>query len=141
MKKNIFLLLLIGFTVLVLTSCGTSTDTTEPITTSSPAPTTEAIESTESATTESAETTETGDEALPVFSADELAKFNGKEGNAAYVGYEGKVYDVSDIPAWKDGIHQGKYTAGQDLTDVLNNVAPHSSKFLTDKAPVVGTLE
>ncbi|MBF4693051.1 hypothetical protein ISU02_07965 [Fusibacter sp. Q10-2] len=80
-------------------------------------------------------------DALPVFTPEELSKYNGKDGMAAYVGYEGKVYDVSKIKAWKNGIHQGKYEAGQDLTDILNNVAPHSPKNLTDNAPVVGTLE
>ncbi len=78
---------------------------------------------------------------LPVFTLEELSKYNGKDGMAAYVGYEGKVYDVSKIKAWKNGIHQGKYEAGQDLTDVLNNLAPHSPSNLTDNAPVVGTLE
>lgn len=78
---------------------------------------------------------------LPVFTLEDLSKYNGKDGVAAYVGYEGKVYDVSKIKAWKNGIHQGKYEAGQDLTDVLNNLAPHSPSNLTDNAPIVGTLE
>ncbi len=91
-------------------------------------------------TNESGTNTETMSE-LPTFSLEELAKYDGKNDMPAYVAYEGKVYDVSKIEAWKNGIHQGKYTAGQDLTDVLNNVAPHSSKRLTDNAPVVGTLE
>ena len=78
---------------------------------------------------------------LPVFTLEELSKYNGKDGMAAYVGYEGKVYDVSNIKAWKNGIHQGKYEAGQDYTDVLNNLAPHAPTNLTDNAPIVGTLE
>lgn len=138
MKKSALILLLIGVMLVTLTSCGTSTDATEPAATTSPAVTTEATP------TEAAETTavvETTSEDLPLFTADELAKFDGKDGNAAYVGYEGKVYDVTDIPAWKDGIHQGKFNAGQDLTDELNNIAPHAPTFLTDKAPVVGRLE
>lgn len=141
--------------LLVLAGCGASNDsesTTSAMTTE--AMTIEAAMTTEAMTTEampteadeSTEATESTSEAtteasLPVFTADTLAEFDGKEGRAAYVGYEGQVYDVSDIPAWKDGIHQGKYTAGQDLTDVLNNIAPHAPTNLTDNAPVVGLLE
>lgn len=78
---------------------------------------------------------------LPTFTIEELAKYNGKNEMPAYVGYEGKVYDVSKIKAWEDGIHQGKYEAGQDLTEILNNVAPHSPSRLIDNAPLVGILE
>jgi len=87
------------------------------------------------------EETTAGDEALPVFTAEELAKYNGKDGNSAYVAYEGKVYDVTNIEAWKNGIHQGRFEAGKDYTDVLNNQAPHSSDNLTKNAPIVGLFE
>jgi len=80
-------------------------------------------------------------EDLPTFTLEELAKYNGKDDMPAYVGYEGKVYDVSKIKAWQNGIHQGKYEAGQDLTEILNNVAPHSPSRLIDNAPLVGRLE
>lgn len=86
-------------------------------------------------------TAETTVEALPVFNAETLAEFNGKDGKAAYVAYEGKVYDVSNIAAWKTGIHQGRYEAGKDYTEVLNNDAPHKPTNLTDNAPIVGTYE
>jgi len=81
------------------------------------------------------------DEALTVFNAETLAEFNGKDGKAAYVAYEGKVYDVSNIAAWKNGIHQGKFEAGKDFTDILNNEAPHKPTNLTDNAPIVGVYE
>lgn len=84
------------------------------------------------------ESSESTDPQLPEFNAEELAKYNGLDGNPAYVAYEGYVYDVSDIKAWKDGIHQGKHKAGFDYTEVLNNQAPHSPKNLTDNAPIVG---
>ena len=89
----------------------------------------------------SMEETTAGDEALPVFTAEELAKYNGKDGNSAYVAYEGKVYDVTNIEAWKSGIHQGRFEAGKDYTEVLNNEAPHSSDNLTKNAPIVGLYE
>lgn len=80
-------------------------------------------------------------EELPVFTLETLAEYDGLNGNPAYVGYEGKVYDVTNISAWKDGLHQGEFQAGKDYTEVLNNDAPHSSSNLTDNAPVVGILE
>jgi predicted heme/steroid binding protein len=87
------------------------------------------------------EMTTVADEALPVFTLEELAKYDGQNGNPVYVGYEGKVYDVSSVEEWKNGTHRGRIKAGQDLTDVLNNEAPHSSQRLKDNAPIVGILE
>lgn len=75
------------------------------------------------------------------FNAEELSKYNGKDGNPAYVAYEGKVYDVSEIRAWKDGVHQGKLEAGKDYTDILNNKAPHPPTNLTNNAPIVGSYK
>lgn len=89
----------------------------------------------------STELTTVAEEALPVFTLEELSKFDGQNGNPVYVGYEGKVYDVSNVEEWKTGTHRGRIKAGQDLTDVLNNEAPHSSQRLKDNAPVVGILE
>lgn len=78
------------------------------------------------------------DSQLPVFNAEELSKYDGTNGNPAYVAYEGFVYDVSEIKAWKGGLHQGKHKAGFDYTEVLNNEAPHPPTNLTDNAPIVG---
>ncbi len=76
---------------------------------------------------------------LPVFTVDELAQYNGKDGNRAYVAVEGVVYDVTDVPQWAGGEHNG-YSAGQDLTDAIENVSPHGVGVL-DGVPVVGTLQ
>ncbi len=78
---------------------------------------------------------------LNVFTTEELAKYNGKDGQPAYVAYEGNVYDVSNVKEWKTGTHQGKYEAGKDYTDVLNNVAPHPASFLLEKGVLVGILK
>lgn len=51
------------------------------------------------------------------FTREELAKFNGQNGQPAYVAISGTVYDVSNKAAWKGGKHHGN-EAGQDLTDV-----------------------
>jgi len=37
------------------------------------------------------------------FTEEELAQYNGKNGNPVYVAYKGKVYDVSASFLWKDG--------------------------------------
>lgn len=68
----------------------------------------------------------------------ELAKYNGQDGNPAYVAVDGIVYDVSDSPAWTNGKHHGNL-AGTDLTDALLNQSPHGKKVLA-KLPVVGKL-
>jgi predicted heme/steroid binding protein len=72
------------------------------------------------------------------FTEKELAQYNGKKGKPAYVGYRGKVYDVSASFLWKDGAHQVLHIAGMDLTAALKQ-APHGADALK-KFPVVGIL-
>jgi len=72
------------------------------------------------------------------FTEEELARYNGKNGNPAYVVYKGNVYDVSDSFLWKGGTHQVLHSAGVDLTDALER-APHAADVL-EKFPVVGIL-
>ena len=68
----------------------------------------------------------------------DLAKYNGQNGNPAYVAVNGKVYDVTDSPAWTGGEHHGNL-AGTDVTDALLNKSPHGEKVLA-KLPMVGKL-
>jgi len=72
------------------------------------------------------------------FTLSELADFDGSDGKAAYVAYEGAVYDVSGSFLWKSGRHQGLHRAGEDLTAALCR-APHESDML-ERFPVVGRL-
>lgn len=72
------------------------------------------------------------------FTLEELSQYDGRNGADAYIAYEGVVYDVTNVSAWSGGSHNG-YSAGNDLTDALNNVAPHSSSNLT-QYPIVGFL-
>lgn len=76
---------------------------------------------------------------LQIFTVEELAKFNGKDGNPAYIAIDGIVYDVTDHPAWKDGGHNG-FEAGQDLTEAIKNESPHGIGKIADLTPV-GALE
>jgi predicted heme/steroid binding protein len=71
------------------------------------------------------------------FTAAELSKFNGKNGNPAYVGYKGKVYDVTESMQWGDGDHLG-HEAGQDLTESMD-IAPHAPDIM-ERFKTVGVL-
>ena len=75
---------------------------------------------------------------MKVFKKEEVAKYNGKNGNPAYVIFKGKIYDVSSSFLWKDGIHQVFHSAGVDLTNALEQ-APHGGDVL-EKFPVVGII-
>ena len=72
------------------------------------------------------------------FTLKELEEFNGKNGKPAYIGYQGKVYDVSDSTFWVDGEHMGTHWAGKDLTQDLE-LAPHKDETLLSMK-VVGVL-
>jgi len=64
------------------------------------------------------------------FTREELATFNGKDGNPAYVAFKGVVYDVTDSAMWGDGDHEGMHFAGADLTEEHDD-APHDV-YVTD---------
>ena len=72
------------------------------------------------------------------FTLEELAKYNGKNGNAAYVAIQGIVYDVSNSYLWKNGDHKGHH-AGKDLTEEISKAA-HGPGAITG-FHVVGTLK
>ena len=74
-----------------------------------------------------------------VFNQAELAKFDGQNGQPAYVAIAGVVYDVSGVEAWAGGKHHGNL-AGQELTSVIDGRSPHGRKVLKN-LPVVGKYE
>ena len=73
------------------------------------------------------------------YTLEELSEYNGKNGKV-YIVYDGQVYDVSDSSLWEDGAHQGLHDSGQDLSDAMDNEAPHGPEVFKDY-PVVGTLK
>ena len=75
--------------------------------------------------------------ALRTFTAEELAKYDGKNGNPAYVAVNGTVYDVSSVPEWQGGNHWGRFQAGRDLSEEIKK-SPHGVSKL-ETVPVVGT--
>lgn len=82
-------------------------------------------------------TTNTPVTAEKTFTLAELAKYNGKNGAAAYVAVNGIVYDVTNVSQWRNGTHKG-YEAGVDLTEAFKN-SPHQDSIFNG-IPVVGKL-
>ena len=74
-----------------------------------------------------------------VFTRTELLGFDGREGRPAYVGFRGKVYDLSASSDWNTGLHYEEHESGTDLTEAKSE-APHDPDEL-DRFPVVGRLE
>lgn len=72
------------------------------------------------------------------FTPQELADYNGKEGRPTYIAYKGVVYDISESPIWRLGLHMKRHRAGEDLTTDMN-AAPHDEEVL-ERFPKVGTL-
>ena len=78
-------------------------------------------------------------EVLSEYTIEELAKFNGEQGELAYVAVNGTVYDVTNINQWGNGSHYG-LVAGKDLTEFFSTCHKNSQKIL-DKLKVVGKIK
>lgn len=72
------------------------------------------------------------------FTLEELAKFDGKGGNPAYVAINGIVYDVTDQKSWGGGTHFGLYS-GKDLSAAYNLC--HTSSPVLSNLKTVGVLK
>lgn len=74
-----------------------------------------------------------------VFTLEALAKYNGENGQPAYVAVDGIVYDVSALSEWSGGLHYRGIEAGKDLSvEILSS--PHGKSILK-RAVIVGTLK
>ena len=69
---------------------------------------------------------------------EELAKYNGMDGNPAYIAVDGIIYDVTEVKEWRGGQHNG-FEAGRDLTEEIKNMSPHGVSKLT-KLKKIGRL-
>jgi predicted heme/steroid binding protein len=74
---------------------------------------------------------------LPRYSTEELALRNGQDMPEIWVGYKGKVYDVTSSELFKGGYHYFHAT-GIDLTKDMPD-APHLEDVMND-FEVVGIL-
>lgn len=127
MKKIVLILSLIGF-------LGACSSTTQPTTETNNTPSTETTIQTDAKT------------GLPIdpadqliqFTLDDLAKYDGKNGQDAYVAIDGKVYDVTGDRKWRDGNHYEGMEAGKDLSEFIAQ-APHGADILKGYT-VIGKL-
>lgn len=71
------------------------------------------------------------------FTLQELSKYDGKNGNPAYVAVNGIVYDVTNNATWAAASHFG-LTAGKDLTNEFASC--HAGQPILSKLNVVGKL-
>ncbi len=72
------------------------------------------------------------------FTETELRQYDGRKGRRAYIACEGVVYDVTDAPSWRGGMHREMHYPGLDLTRSLRK-APHTAAVFA-RVPRVGIL-
>lgn len=79
-----------------------------------------------------------------VFTAEELQKYNGRDGQPVYAAVDGIVYDLSKSKYWKTGTHMKQHEAGADLSADIHEKAPkgiHKDGKILNKMPKVGVTE
>ncbi len=77
-------------------------------------------------------------ESLKSFTLEELQRHDGTEGKPIYLGYKGRVYDLSSSPLFQGTQRMRCHIAGKDLTHEIG-MAPHGED-LVFKFPLVGRL-
>ena len=60
----------------------------------------------------------------------ELRRNTGERGARMFVAFGDVVYDVTDCPKWRTGLHENLHFPGQDLTGELPE-APHGEEVFT----------
>lgn len=118
-------------TSLLLTACA-STPTTSQSTAAGN--TSEVTVTTVAGTTGAAESTAGALE----LTLEELAQYNGQNGQPVFVAVDGVIYDFSDLAKWEGGEHNGQ-VAGKDLTQAIDELSPHGRSML-ERAKIVGRL-
>lgn len=77
------------------------------------------------------------------FTAEELKKYNGRDGMPVYAAVDGIVYDLSKSKYWKTGKHMKMHDAGGDLSEDMHKKAPqsiHRGGKILERMPKVGVL-
>jgi predicted heme/steroid binding protein len=72
---------------------------------------------------------------LRIFTQQELAQHDGRNGTPGYIAINGIVYDVTNVQLLKDGRHHG-VTPGNDVSDLF----VHNQAIL-NRLQIVGKLE
>ncbi|QOX64521.1 hypothetical protein FRZ06_14815 [Anoxybacterium hadale] len=75
-------------------------------------------------------------ERLPIFTLEELAQYNGRQGRPAYVAVNGIVYDVTGFSTWGQGFHYDM-VAGTDVSEVSLRCHNHA---ILERLNIVGRL-
>lgn len=138
MKNKSFLIMLVIFSLFIFVSCQGAEPAVEEDSNVEMNEEVTDMEDTEEETTDMEDNEEEATGEMLELTLEELSEFNGKDGNRAYVAVEGIIYDVTDLGAWKNGMHNG-VSAGKDLTDEIMNQSPHGTSTLS-KAEEVGKL-
>jgi len=72
--------------------------------------------------------------------AAELRRNTGERGTRILVALDGLVYDLTDCPRWRTGLHESLHFAGQDLSSEFGE-APHGEAvFKHPGVKIVGRL-
>ena len=125
-SKSISFLLVSLLIIGIFVACGNTDDTTND------------TNQTQNSTTDNNTNNSTTDQNAgteKTFTLDELSKYDGTNGQPAYIAVDGVVYDVtSNFP---NGEHHG-CKAGTDSTESIKNIS-HGSGILSS-SPVVGKL-
>ena len=74
----------------------------------------------------------------PVFTRDELKKFDGEDGRPLYIVFRGKVYNLSASRLWVNGKHMAVHQFDEDLEATIKQ-APHSEEVL-NRFSTIGEL-
>ena len=130
--KKLSVIALLLTLVLVLVGCAPKA----PEATATPVPATEAPAVT--ATEAPVEVSEEPASQSVELTVEELAQYNGKDGQPAYIAVDGIIYDVTNSAAWKNGQHNG-FEAGKDLTAEIKDKSPHGVAKL-DNVVEIGKL-
>lgn len=126
MKK---ILITLTVLLLILTGCGNKAEQTS-------------TDDKKAAQTSGKESSAKVDESkLPTFTRQELKKYNGADGKI-YIGYSGKVYDVTEVKGFTSGPTSAGHRIlyGKDLTVVMK-LSPHGAGVIkSSSSKLIGKL-
>ncbi len=65
-----------------------------------------------------------------IINLQELTRYDGDLDSRIYIAYRGIVYDVTDCPKWRTGMHENQHFPGQEFSMELDRDAPHRQEVL-----------